>query len=319
MSADFLDTQLTAYLSLREALGFQMRAEKILLPEFVAFVQAQGITGPIRAQWALDWACSGSAQRGPGGNARRLSIARQFLIYLRASAPETEVPDQGLLPTARRSMPYLFTPAQLTALFEAAQTSRPRGSLRPHTLATLIGLLASTGLRGGEAIRLLITDVKLGLDPPQLHILRTKFRKSRIVPLHPSTAEQLRRYAEQRARLHYDGLADAFFVSEQGQALSYYAVDNWFLRLCRRLAMQPTEGRRGPCLMSFRHTFAVTCLRRWYQQGCDVQALLPRLSVYLGHVRPQDSYWYLSAVPELLNAAAEQFRTYAMAGGDGHE
>jgi integrase/recombinase XerD len=137
--------------------------------------------------------------------------------------------------------------------------------------------------------------------------------------LHPSTAEQRRRYAEQRARLHYDGLADAFFVSEQGQALSYYAVDNWFLRLCRRLAMQPTEGRRGPCLMSFRHTFAVTCLRRWYQQGCDVQALLPRLSVSLGHVRPQDSYWYLSAVPELLNAAAEQFRTYAMAGGKGHE
>lgn len=319
MNADFLDTQLTAYLSLREALGFQMHAEKLLLPEFVAFVQAQGLPGPIRAQVALDWACSGSAHRGPGGSARRLSIARQFLIYLQASVPETEVPDHRLLPSARRSRPYIFTPTQLAALFDAARDSRPQGSLRPHTLSTLIGLLASTGLRGGEAIRLQMTDVKLDLDPPQLHVLQTKFRKSRIVPLHPSTAEQLHHYATQRARWHYDGLADAFFVSEQGQMLSQRALDYWFLRLCRRLGMRPSEGSRGPCLTSFRHTFAVTRLRRWYQQGLDVQALLPHLSVYLGHVRPQESYWYLTAVPELLNAAAERFRRYAIVGGDGNE
>ena len=318
MPPDFLDTQLVAYLSLRAALGFQMRAEKILLPAFGAFVKAQRLTGPVRAQLVLEGACHASIRRGPGGAARRLSIARRFLAYLRASAPDTEVPDVALLPSPRRPQPYLFTPAQLLALFEAAQASRPCGSLRPHTLSTLIGLLASTGLRVGEAIRLQTGDVKLDHTPPPLHILETKFHKSRIVPLHPSTAEQLRHYHEQRARLQYDALSEAFFVSEQGQPLRYLAVHNWCARLCQRLAIEPTERGRAPCLMSFRHTFAVTCMRRWYEQGQDVQALLPHLSVYLGPLRPQESYWYLTAVPELLNAAAQRFQTYAM-GGHCHE
>src|SRR5215470_13126951 len=262
MSTDFLDTQLAAYLSVREALGFHMRAEKLLLPEFVAFLHAQGITGPIRARLALEWACQASAHRGSGGAARRLSIARGFLSYLKASVPDTEVPDSGLLPTPRRPKPYLFTPPQLTALFEAAQASRPRGSLRPHTLSTLLGLLASTGLRVGEAIRLQVDQAKLDLHPPQLHILETKFHKSRIVPLHSSTAEQLRHYLEQRACLRYDALSDAFFVSEQGCPLRYLALHNWFARLCQRLPIAPTERGRAPCLMSFRHTFAVTCIQR---------------------------------------------------------
>lgn len=311
-----IDTQLVAYVSLREALGFQMRAEKILLPEFVAFVKAQGITGPIRTQIALEWACQVSTHRGPSGAARRLSIARGFLFYLRASTPDTEVPAAGLVPAPRRPKPYLFTPTQLIALSEAAHASRPRGSLRPHTLSTLVGLLASTGLRVGEAIRLQIDHLKLALHPPQLHIMETKFHKSRIVPLHPSTAERLRHYGAQRAHLHYEGLSEAFFVSEQGQPLQYLALHNWFARLCQRLAIAPTAGGRNPCLMSFRHTFAVTCLQRWYQQGLDVQAWLPRLSVYLGHVHPQESYWYLTAVPELLGAAAQRFQAYAHAGGD---
>ena len=133
MPPDCLDAPLVAYLSLREALGFQMRAEKILLPEFVAFVNAQRLTGPIRAQLVLEWACHASIRRGPGGSARRLSIARRFLAYLRASAPDTEVPDSSLVPSPRRPKPYLFTPRQLTALFEAAQARRPRGALRPST------------------------------------------------------------------------------------------------------------------------------------------------------------------------------------------
>ena len=315
-NADFLDTQLTAYLNLREALGFQLCAEKILLPEFVAFIQAQNITGPIRAHLALDWASSASAQRGVSGAAQRLSIARRFLTYLQASAPDTEVPPQRLLPSAKRTKPYIFTPNELTLLFEAARASRPHESLRPVTLSTLIGLLASTGLRIGEAIRLQVADVKLDLDPAQLYIMETKFHKSRIVPLHPSTAEQLRHYAEQRARFAYDALSDTFFLSGQGRPLNYPVLHRWFTRLCQRLAIQPTDDSRGPSLTSFRHTFAVTCIRRWYQQGLDVQVWLSRLSVYLGHVRPQESYWYLTAVPELLNAAAERFQVYATTGGD---
>ena len=318
MNEDLLDTQLRAYLSLREALGYQLRAERIILATFVAFVKAQATPGPIRTQMVLEWACQESAHRGPHGAARRLSMARRFLLYLQATVPDTAVPGTGLLPSPRRPQPYLFTPPQLTALCEAAQASRPRGSLRPHTLSTLIGLLASTGLRIGEAIRLRVDHVKLDLQPPQLHILETKFHKSRLVPLHPSTAEHLRHYTEQRAHFHYDGVSDAFFVSEQGDHLQYLALHNWFARLCQRLAMAPTNGGRAPCLTSLRHTFAVTCMQRWYQQGLDVHALLPRLSVYLGHVKPQESYWYLTAVPELLSLAAQRFETYAQIGGDAH-
>jgi integrase/recombinase XerD len=318
MTADLLDTHLLAYLSLREALGFQMRAEKILLPEFVAYILAQQAPYPIRAQHALAWACQASAHHGPSGAARRLSLARGFLRYLQAVIPATEVPAPGLLPTPRRPHPFLFTPTQITALVEAAHASRPRGSFRPHTLASLLGLLASTGLRVGEALRLQSAHVHLDRDPPQLHILETKFHTSRVVPLHPSTAERLRHYQAQRARLHYDGLADAFFVSERGQPIQHRALHDWFARLCQRMAIAPTPGQHAPCLTSFRHTFAVTRMQHWYQQGQDVQALLPHLSVYLGHVHPQESYWYLSAVPELLSAAAHRFEAYAYAEGAHH-
>jgi integrase/recombinase XerD len=167
MHAAFLDTQLVAYLSLREALGFQRRAEKILLPDFVACVQGQGITGPIRAQLAFEWACQTSASRGPSGAARRLSMARGVLLYRRASAPDTDVPHPGWLPSPRRPKPYLLPSTQRAALMEGAQESRPRGSLRPHTLSTLIGLLASTGLRVGEAMRLQSDHVQLDRKPPQ--------------------------------------------------------------------------------------------------------------------------------------------------------
>lgn len=318
MNADFLDAQLVVYLSLRQALGFQMRAEKIILAEFVAYVKAQPHHSPIRTQMALEWACQESPHRGPSGAARRLSMARGFLSYLQASVPDTEVPTPGLLSTPRRPKPFLFTPTQITALLKGAQASGPRGSLRPHTLSCFLGLLASTGLRVGEAIRLQIDQVKLEFDPPQLHILETKFHKSRIVPLHPSTAERLRHYQDQRAHLHYDALSDAFFVSEQGQHLNPHALHAWFVRLCQRLTVKPTDGGRAPCLSSFRHTFAVTRMQHWYEQGLDVQALLPHLSVYLGHVHAQESYWYLTSVPELLGAAANRFQAYAQAGGTCH-
>jgi integrase len=318
MNADGLDTQLVAYLSLRQALGFQMQAEKSILSEFVAYVKSQPNNTPIRTQMALEWACQASTHRGPSGAARRLSMARGFLRYLHAWAPDTEVPAPGLLPTPRRPKPFLFTSAQITALLASAQSCRPCGSLRPHTLSCLLGLLASTGLRVGEAIRLQINQVELELDPPQLCIQETKFHKSRLVPLHPTTAQRLRQYRDQRARLHYDALSDAFFVPERGQHLTYRALHAWFAQLCQRLALESADGGRPPCLSSFRHTFAVTRMQQWYEQGLDVQALLPHLSVYLGHVHPQESYWYLTAVPELLSAAANRFQLYAQGGDTSH-
>jgi integrase len=307
MNHRVLSLHLDAYISVREALGFHMRAERTLLRDFIHFVESHGTGGPIRAQLAVEWACALSVRRGPGGAAQRLSMARGFLIYLRATVPETEVPDSALVASFRRPKPYLFTPAQISVLIQDAQKVGPQGALRPHTLSTLIGLLASTGLRVGEALRLVITDVRLDSEPPYLHIRDTKFHKSRLVPLHPSTADQLRHYTQLRMALHYDGLSDVFFVSEQGGPLHRSTLWRWLAARCRTLGMGPTEGGRRPSLSALRHSFAVQRMRLWYQEGVDVQARLPHLSVYMGHVRPQESYWYLSATPELLTAAAERF------------
>ena len=315
MSLSVLHLQLDAYLSIREALGFQMRAERTLLREFVHFVESHGAGLPIRASLAVEWACAVSERRGPGGAAQRLSMARGFLTYLRATIPDTEVPDSALVASFRRPKPYLFTPDQIQTLMHDARQAGPRGALRPHTLSTLIGLLASTGVRVGEALRLTVTDMMLESEPPCLHIRATKFYKSRLVPLHPSTAQHLRQYAAVRTALHYDGLSDVFFVSEHGGPLHRGTLWRWFTTRCRTLGLGATAAGRRPSLSALRHSFAVERRRRWYAEGVDVQARLPHLSVYMGHVRPQESYWYVSATPELLMAAAERFGVYAAEGG----
>lgn len=315
MSHRDLHLHLDAYLSVREALGFQMRAERTLLRDFVRFVEAHGDGGPIRAQLAVDWACASSTQRGRGGAAQRLSMARGFLAYLRATLPETEIPHSGLVAAFRRPQPYLLTPQQITRLIETAQQSGPCGTLRPATLATVISVLASTGLRVGEAIRLMVQDVHLNAAPAVLHIRETKFHKSRVVPLHPTMVVPLRHYTTLRTTLGYAALSDSFFVSEQGGPLNHGLLRRWFLAVCHTVGLWPTDGARRPSLRALRHSFAVQRMRLWYQEGRDVQALLPHLSVYLGHVRPQESYWYLTATPELLVAAAERFRTYTAQGG----
>ncbi len=262
-----LPLRLDAYLSVRAALGFQMRAERTLLRDFVHFVETRGQAGPIRAQYAVAWACVSSTQRGTGGAAHRLSMARGFLAYLQAFLPDTEVPDSGLVASYRRPTPYLLTPQHITALTRTAQQGGLPGALRPHTVSTVIGLLASTGLRIGEALRLMLTDVRLDETPPRLYIRETKFHKSRFVPLHTTTVAQIRRYTALRTALGYDALTDAFFVSEQGHALTYDTMRTCFAQLCGQLGLWPTEGGRRPSLHALRHAFAIERIRRWYQEG----------------------------------------------------
>lgn len=314
MTAGELNARLDSYLAVRSALGFRLQAEKTLLHSFVQFLESRGELHPIRAQMAVEWACSSSTTRGGAGQAARLSMARKFLLHLRATVPATEIPDRGLITYARRPRPYIFSEEEVERLIASALTCGPADSLRPNTLATVIGALAATGLRVGEAIRLKDDNVRLDELPPHLIIRETKFHKSRIVPLHPTVAEMLRRYSDERRRLQYHALSEAFFVSEKGTHLNHNTLWRWFTRLTKKLGMWPSSGRR-PCLHCMRHSFAVRRMLAWYREGADVQALLPTLSVYLGHVRPQESYWYLTATPELLGAAAERFRVYAASSG----
>lgn len=307
-----LQRHLAAYIALRDALGFAMHAERTLLDDFLRYAVARGATEALRARTAVEWATSKQSSKWNSGSAaKRLSMARLFLTYLRASAPETEVPAYGLLRGHRRVKPYLFTEEQIGTLRRAALQARPRGSLRPETLATLIGLLASTGLRIGEALRLSVDDVRIKHQPPHLLVAQTKFNKTRLVPFHHTTATELQRYLKRRSERGYDAFCDNLLVSEQGQPLNHDALGNWFGRLCRKHRMWPSDEHRPPSLTSLRHSFAVERMRTWYRDGADVHTLLPTLSVYLGHVSPHETYWYLTATPELLTQASSMFNPYA--------
>jgi integrase len=235
----------------------------------------------------------------PATWARRLSFVRGFARHWRATDPRTEVPPPGLLPfRSRRARPHLYTSAEIQRLLAAAQALPP---LRGPTYACLFGLLAVSGLRIGEALALTPADVDLhaGL----LHIHQAKFGKSRLVPVHPSTQRALRTYAQQRAAWLARRPAPTFFVSDRGNHLARAVVRRVFTALCRAIGLRAPTASRGPRLHDFRHRFAVETLLRWYRAGDDAERRLPVLATYLGHAHVTDTYWYLSACPELLGLA----------------
>jgi len=316
MSIRELRHQLAQYLAVRSALGLKDRGRKSLLQDFLRYLVEIPFDGSVSIHLAVDWAVTTPIARATGlaGPARRLSAVRGFLSHVRASNPQVEVPPARLLAAAKGRRPYLYSSDQIADLLNAALAIRRGGSLRPHTYATLLGLMASTGIRVGEAIRLKVCDVELDADPSLLQIRESKFGKSRIVPLHPTTAERLKRYVRLRTRLGYSKHSDAFFVSERGGHLNYGCLVQWFTRTVRGMGMYPPDGRRTPTLHGLRHYFAIERLTLWCHQGACIQDLAPQLSVYLGHVKPQQSYWYLTATPELLHIAGESFQRFANTG-----
>jgi len=313
VSSDDLRSRALRYIALRQAFGYQGRPNDRLLLDFVAFAQSRGQSHSASAQLAVDWACH------PGGSrrdsARRLSVVRGFLTHVRASQPQAEVPAAGLLRAARRPVPHIFSDAEIASLLRGARALGPSGSLRPHTYATLIGLLVSCGLRISEAVHLRDDDVQLASTPPLLRIRESKFHKSRLVVLHPTVVTALHQYAADRQRLGYDCVGDAFFVSEKPGPLRAASARRTFTEIARRAGVRPPKGR-GPHLHDLRHTFAVQRMLQWYREGIDVHARLPELSVYLGHVRPADTYWYLTATPQLLATAAQRFERFAALAGE---
>jgi integrase/recombinase XerD len=313
VSGSDLRSRALRYVALRREMGFQSRATERLLLDFVAFAETRGQTEAPTTQLAVDWACSPAGGRRDG--ARRLSVLRGFLAHVRASLPQTQVPAVGLLRGPRRPAPHIFSDEEMTALLRAARSLGPAGALRPYTYVTLIGLLASCGLRIGEAVGLRVGDVRLEATPPHLLISESKFRKSRLVMLHPSAVTALREYVRHREHLGYSRACGAFFVSEKPGPLPAGSARRTFARIARCAGVRPATGR-GAHLHDLRHTFAVRRLLLWCRAGVDVRARLPELSVYLGHVRPADTYWYLTATPELLATAASRFEDFVGAGGE---
>ncbi len=292
------------YLALRRSLGFKLGRAGWLLSDFVGHLEATGVD-TITVDAALSWAMRPS-EADPSWWANRLSAVRVFARHLHAFDPAHEVPPADLLPARTlRATPYLYATPDIAALMAAARGLR--SALRAATFETLVGLLAVTGLRIGEALRLDRGDVDLGEGV--LQIRNTKFGKSREVPLHTSTVEALVAYARRRDRLCPRPVDPAFFVSTAGTRLLYQNVHYTWLGLVRRAGLRPRSAWCRPRPHDLRHSFAVRTLLGWYRDGADVQARIPALSTYLGHVDPAHTYWYLSAAPELLQLAAARLES----------
>lgn len=297
-----LSQAVAEYLSLRRALGFKLSDVGVAFRSFLAFCDSEGAT-VVTTELARRWAVSANAS--PARAAWRLRIVRDFAIHHQASDPRTEVPPRDLLPCRNhRKTPYLYSDQELGRLLRAARELPAGKGLRHRTYATLVGLLAATGLRVGEALALDGADVDW--QAGVLLVRQSKFRKTRLVPAHASTVDRLRQYQEQRDRAYPTPLTPAFFVSERGRRLPYKTVQRIFRRLCEQVGLRgPATGRR-PRIHDLRHRFAVNTLICWYREGVDVQRCLPQLSTYLGHGCCEHTYWYLTAVPELLRLATER-------------
>ena len=292
------------YLTMRRAAGYKLSQEGRMLIGFVSYLEQCG-TGRVTIEAALAWATEPRA--APGWHAARLSVVRGFARYLAAVDGRTEVPPSGLIPSReRRAVPYLYSPGQITAVMGAAR--RLPSPLRAATFEALIGLMAVTGLRTGEAMNLDLGDVDLAAG--MLVVRCSKFGKDRQVPLHPTTASALNRYTRRRDELCPQPSVPAFFLSGAGTRLNHTNTSKTFTRLLRAAGIPVPPGRHRPRLYDLRHSFAVATLVTWYAQGADVPARLPALSTYLGHVSPATTYWYLRASPELMTAAARQLERF---------
>jgi len=289
-----------AYLALRRALGFKLRHETWLLPEFVAFLAAQR-SFVITTELALRWAQQPSGATA-GWWAHRLTAVRSFAKYHRALDARTEVPPRDLIPhRVHRLQPHIYTDDEVAALMREAR--RLRGPLRSATYAMIIGLLAVTGMRVSETLAL--EDVDIDWARSLLTVRHAKFQKSRHVPVHGSTLAALRAYAAQRDRLCPRRRHPSFFVSGVGARVHHQNFHKVFLRLLRLAGIGARHGQR-PRIHDLRHAFAVKTLCEWYRSGVDPERRLSWLSTYLGHVSPTTTYWYLTATPELLVAVGKR-------------
>jgi integrase len=289
------------YLALRRSLGFKLRDAGICLSKFAAFLESRG-AAHISVELALEWAQQSQAAQ-PSTWAQRLSYVRGFARYHVASDPQTKPPPLGLLPfKPQRARPYLYSDEQIARLLDCALQLPASGGLRPWTYYCLLGLLSVAGLRIGEAIRLNVEDVDL--QEGLLTVRGTKFGKSRLVPIHPSTRQVLAQYRARRERfLAGRSASSSFFITRCGNRLDIGDIHRTFYKLSRRIGLRAATASHGPRLHDFRHRFAVQTLLRWYRSGEDVERRLPVLSTYLGHVHVADTYWYLSGCPELMGQA----------------
>lgn len=296
-----LQAALDEYLDIRRTLGFKLLDEGTALPKFLRFLEeanAPFITTDLAVQWAtlpenvlpVHWS-------------RRLAMVRAFARFLCSLDPRTEIPPQGLIPHRyHRKPPYIYDDGEIARLLQASKHLQSATGLRAATYSTLFGLLAVTGMSINEPIALDRCDVDLvqGI----LTVRQTKFGKSRLIPVHSSTVDKLKEYSQLRDSLFSRQKCPSFFLSERGARLTQCVVRWTFVKLSREIGLRAPSDKHGPRMHDLRHTLAVKTLIRWYQADIDVERHMPELAAYLGHTHVNDTYWYISAVPELLRLAS---------------
>lgn len=294
-----MSARVETYLALRRALGYKLRIEGQMLQNFARYADHSGHSGPLTRSLALRWA---ALPRGADRlyQARRLETVRVFAKHQAVIEPGTEIPARHALgPAHRRNAPHLYSPNEVGRLLRRA--AHLPGRLRSATYKTLLGLLACTGLRISEVLALQIGDVDL--EHGVLTVRETKYHQTRLVPLHPTALPPLNHYVRRRQKLF--PCAQHFFISDRGRRFAYTTVRTVFRQLAHGFI--PNSNRRHVRLHDLRHTFACRVLLGWQRSKRGAVGRMTVLSRYLGHQRVSDTYWYLSATPELLTEAARRF------------
>jgi integrase/recombinase XerD len=294
-----LQAHVDEYLRLRRALGFKLKEDERLLGQLVGYLEAADAS-TVSTELAVGWARLPVGVH-PNHWSRRLRVARGFAAYLQTLDPMAEIPPRDIFPHRRqRATPYLFSESDIDSLL--SQARRLRHPMRAASYEALFGLLAVSGMRIGEAVALEREDVDL--DAGLITIRKAKGDRPRLVPLHPTSTEALRRYACERDRLCPTPRSRAFFLSSAGTPVHANGLRQTFREISTRIGIRSDEVR--PRIHDLRHRFAVQTLIDWHRSGVNIDEHIPTLSTYLGHVSPTDTYWYLSASPELMALAADR-------------
>lgn len=304
-AANTVAARVEMYLRQRRQAGFTLQIEGEQLARFARFADGAGHQGPLTVRLAVQWATASRRQK-PLTAARRIEVVRPFALYCQQFEPETEVPPRSLFGRAhRRLTPHIFSDAEIGELLAACAELHPTGGLRGASCATIFGLIASSGLRISEATGLSRSDVDL--ERGLLHIRGAKFGKSRWVPMHPTTTRALRRYEQRRDRNPLAAHTKAFFAFDYGRPASTRSVEYAFKLLRRQLKWHSRGAHPAPRVHDLRHSFVCNRLARWYAEGLDIERNILALSTYVGHAKVTDTYWYVTATPELLAVAAKRF------------
>lgn len=310
-----LSAHLDNYHAVRRGLGYDLSFQERVLRRFTSFADAEGadkVTVDLFLRWKESF---GSANNNTWS--KRLGMVRTFAMWLQAIDPRTEIPPAGLIPgKLHRPKPYIYTDEQTSEIVAEAARLPSSYGLRGWTCSTLLGLIAATGLRVSEAISLDAKDVNL--DEAVVSVRRSKNGKARFVPISACAVERLGAYRAERNRIL--GISPApFFLLDEGQRPSDCCVRYNFAIVCQRIGLRDRQDfykhGRGPRIHDLRHTFAVRTIMDWYRRGLDTDREMIKLSTYLGHSDPEHTYWYIEAVPELLQLASERAERSITVGG----